>query len=401
MHADKFFRWSAEKPEPSDARKERVLYEMERAYGQYVRWRLPDDWNRRSAFDRAVGRIDMTSSPGLPYLREAPTNGEWLEWDGFVSSEFKLDRLWSDVCRVMSNDWEHLIRVFVKQEPHKKSKVDERRWRLIMASSLPVQVLWHMLFSYMNDREIEQSYYIPSQQGIVLVEGGWKLYRSQWDTLGLTQGLDKSAFDWTCPWWALRLDLDFRRRMGSGSGMAEWTDLAGVLYHHMFESPILVVSDGTAWQQVVPGVMKSGCVNTISTNSHVQVMVHLLVSEDIGVSPYPLCRACGDDTLQHPKHCCDVEYYRNYGIMVKSASDSIEFVGHEFTKTGPHPLYMAKHMKKLRYVKDEHVGQYLDSMARMYVHTRYFDVWRYLADCCGVSLPLSREAYLYWYDVAE
>nr|WKV33698.1 MAG: RNA-dependent RNA polymerase [Riboviria sp.] len=314
----------------------------------------------------------MTSSPGLPYCREATTNRDWLEWNGVSCSNFKLDRLWHDVQSVLAGRWEHLIRVFVKQEPHKKAKVVEKRWRLIMASSLSVQLVWHMLFSYQNDLEIKNAYHIPSQQGVVLVNGGWKRYRQQWLAKGLTCGLDKSAWDWTCASWLLDADLEFRFRSGSGRRMIEWRQLAREMYDRMFVDPVLVLSNGTMWRQVVPGVMKSGCVNTISTNSHCQVFVHFLTCFEQGISPFPVCVACGDDTLQAAEHCADISVYHKFGVKVKSASDDMEFVGHEITSHGPHPLYMAKHVKKLRYVSEEILPQYFDAMARMYVHTRYF-----------------------------
>lgn len=351
---------------------------MEKAYAP-VRWRLPDDYLSREAFEDAVGRLDMTSSPGIPYLREAPTNREWLGWNGVTCDPYKLDRLWHDVQLVIDKKFETILRVFIKQEPHKNAKIAEKRWRLIMAASLPVQIVWHMLFDYMNDAEISNAYFIPSQQGINLVGGGWKQYTNQWESKGLDWGLDKSAWDWTAPYWCMELDLEFRRRMGNGRFMAEWTDLARHLYSQMFEDPKLVLSDGTVWQQCVPGIMKSGCVNTISINSHCQVFMHLLYCFEMNVDIYPLCVACGDDTLQHPKHCGDIKFYDKYGVIVKSASESREFVGHEFTRDGPHPLYMSKHMKKVRYVSEENLGQYFDSMARMYVHTRYFDIWEDLA----------------------
>lgn len=398
LHANNYFRQSASKHGPSELTKQRILYEMEKAYAP-VRWNLPDDYLSKEAYEDALKRLDMTSSPGLPYLREAPTNKEWLGWNGVSCDPYKVERLWYDVQLVIERKFETILRVFIKQEPHKNSKIAEKRWRLIMAASLPVQIVWHMLFDYLNDAEIQNAYFIPSQQGVILVGGGWKQYTNQWEGKGLDWGLDKSAWDWTAPHWCIELDLEFRRRMGSGRFMAEWSGLARHLYSQMFEDPKLVLSDGTVWQQQTPGVMKSGCVNTISINSHCQVIMHLLYCLEKDVSIYPICVACGDDTLQHPKHCDDIEFYRKYGVIVKSASESREFVGHEFTRNGPHPLYMAKHMKKVRYVSEENLAQYFDSMARMYVHTRYYDIWEDLAARCGVPLPMSREAYRYWYDV--
>jgi len=134
---------------------------MEKEY-QPVRWRLPDDFDSQEAMLRAVRRLDMTSSPGIPYMREASTNGAWLGWNGVSCSQVRLDRLWYDVQRFLDGSFEQFIRVFIKSEPHKEAKASEGRWRLIMACALPVQIVWHMLFDEMNDKEIARSYEIPS-----------------------------------------------------------------------------------------------------------------------------------------------------------------------------------------------------------------------------------------------
>lgn len=401
VHSHKFFKPSSRAKVPSDEYKQRMLYDMELAYRE-SRWVLPDDFLEYGRFLDAVRSLDMTSSPGIPYMREATSNGEWLKWNGFEADHFQLARLWHDVKLVFDGKAGPLyLRTFIKQEPHKISKVMEKRWRLIQASPLAEQVCWSMLFKYHNDREIAKSYFIPSQHGIKLVGGGWKRYRSQWQTLGLEYGLDKSAWDWTMPYWAICLDLEFRRRMGVGSQLGQWHKLATMLYDRMFKDAILVTSDGSMWRQTVPGVMKSGCFNTISTNGHGQSMIHCCVCYDEGLAVEPMCKSCGDDTLSAARHVHNISAYTKYGVIVKSASESLEFVGHEFTSSGPHPLYMAKHLKKIQYVTEENIAQYLDSMARMYIHTRYFDLWASVAHASGYDLPLSRDAYLYWYDVCE
>lgn len=343
----------------------------------------------------------MTSSPGLPYSREAPTNGQWLKWNGVECDDIQLNRLWHDVQLVLRDEWDTELRVFVKQEPHKKAKAKEGRWRLIMCSPLCVQVAWKMLFSILNDIEINQSYFIPSQQGIVLVGGGWRQYFDSWKKEGVTMGLDKSAWDWTAPFWCIMLDFELRKRLCRGGRIADWEKIGRILYRHMFEDPTLVLSDGSRFKQIVPGVMKSGCESTISINSHCQVFMHLVVCYDCGIGVHPLPKCCGDDTLQHPKHVNSIDAYTRYGVVIKSASEETEFVGHEFTERGPHPLYMGKHIKNVQYVPDDVFPDYLESMARMYVHTRYYDLWEYLANMNGTPLAMSKEYYLYWYDYSD
>jgi len=400
VHSETYFRPSANAYVPTELTQERILYEAEKAYAPCV-WDLNDEFDKHSSFLEAVKRLDMTSSPGYPYQREATTNGAWLKWNGVSCDQIQLARLWYDVQLVLKDKWDHIIRVFIKPEPHKKAKMEEGRWRLIMASSLPVQVAWHMLFGQMNDIQIEKSYHIPSQQGIVLVGGNWKQYYRSWKSMGTTCGVDKSSWDWTAPYWAIQLELQLRFRLARGERKMDWLETAKLLYRHMFEDPTLMTSDGHLFKQQIPGVMKSGCVNTISLNSHCQVFLHMAVCIEAQISMHPLPRVCGDDTLHHAKHTLHLDLYKRYGIQIKESSETTEFVGHRFTDEGPIPLYMMKHLKKMRYVDDETMDQYLDSMARMYVHTEYFEFWEKVAKALGNPLPYSRQYYKYWYDYGD
>lgn len=402
VHTRNYFKLTETACVPDDETQSWILYTMEKEY-ENAKWRLPRNWWSYDAFVEAVRWLEMTSSPGLPYMREAPSNGAWLKWDGVKCDEFQLRRLWFETQQVFDERFELRLRVFIKQEPHRKAKADIHRWRLIMAAPLNVQVAWQMCFRYMNDIEIQNSYFLPSQQGINMVGGMWKAYYNQWCENRQTCGMDKSAWDWTAPRWALFMDLEFRRRMGRGID-DNWIHKSYELYRQMFEHPILVLSDGSEYQQEVPGIMKSGCVNTISTNSHCQVFVHLAVARKFGIPVEPLPRCVGDDTLCTYEQAVPgiIDHYKSFGVILKSISDTLEFVGREFTERGPRPLYIGKHVVKCHYVKDENMVEYLDSMAREYCHSpEYYNIWEKLANALGLELPLSREAYLHWYDFEE
>lgn len=384
---------------PSSQLQQKILYQAEQIYRPVV-WVLRDDFDSYDAFILAVRGLDKTSSPGHPYTKQAPTTGIWLKWNGIEADYTRLQQLWIDVQMVMTGEYNSILRTFIKQEPHKIRKVQENRHRLIIASPLCVQVAWHMMFDAMNDLEIQECYNIPSQQGLVLTGGGWKQFTQQWKSKGLTAGLDISAWDWTAPRWALAMDLEFRKRMGRGHRLEEWHTISSRLYHQMFDNPTIITSGGQLFKQVVPGIMKSGCVNTISTNSHCQIFIHLAVCHHRGVSIHPVPVACGDDTLQHLAHTEDLTTYRKMGLQIKFVSETTEFVGHEF-KPEPHPCYWLKHIFKLHYVEDEHLPTYLDAMARMYCHTDYYWFWNDVALDLGCPLQHSRTAYKYWYDYSD
>lgn len=362
-----------------------------------------DNFDSFQSFMDAVARLDKTSSPGYPFMMEKPTIGEWLGFNGCTYNEFQIMLLWNKVTDLMnSQDNDILWRVFIKQEPHKIAKIENKRYRLIMSPPLHVQVLWQMLFSKQNDIEIARSYYIPSQQGIIMPYGGWKKYYSQWLHQGTVCGTDATAWDWTFPGWMILLDLRFRKSMirGLEKYTNKWERLADRLYQDAFRDCKIIFSSGRIFQQTFWGIMKSGCVNTISTNSHGGFIYHILYCLDTRTSLYPLPKCVGDDQLQHQKHLQDVSVYEKYGKIIKSISDTIEFVGHEFHETGPRPMYIFKHLYNLMYQDENLVNETLDSYFRLYANYDYgFDLFTDISTRLGLSENFpSRRWYKRWYN---
>lgn len=392
-----YFRAAVESQKPTDDELGYVLGILEKAY-KSASYHLPDDFLQYSHFESILNRLELNSSPGYPFSMEAPTIGTWLKHNGLEADEEQKLRLWHCVQDLLRMEEEEMIfNVFVKDEPHKKEKLDEGRCRLIMASPLHFQVLWHMLFDIGNDAEILESLHIPSQQGVKLPNGEWKLYYNLWKERGYDVGLDKRAWDWTVPGWKLELDLELRNRLAFGPQKQRWLELARWTYKRAFHDPVIMLSNGMLYKQLYPGLMKSGLVNTISTNSHLQVADHVLVCKRMGFPVFPLPVACGDDTLQR-KEQVDVACYRSLGSNIKSASDGLEFVGHKFLDTGPEPLYLEKHLCNILHTKQELIPEVLDSMCRLYVNSERYVIWERLAELLGVDhLLMSRSYYHFWY----
>lgn len=360
-----------------------------------------DGFDSYENYIKCLNNLDFTSSPGYPHNLYRSTIGEWLGYDGLTFNEMQVNQLWLEV-QSLFEDIDCYWRVFIKQEPHKQEKIEEGRLRLIICAPLHVQVLWQMMFSEMNSNEIANAYNIPSQQGIILCYGGWKHYLDQWAKNGTTCGADKRAWDWTVPGWMLKLDLEFRTRMIRGSDRSKrlWTHASAKLYEDSFKTTKLLFSDGQVYQQQNWGIMKSGCVNTISTNSHCQVFLHILYCLDTGTAIEPMVRALGDDTLQHEKHLVDLSVYEKYGVKIKSVSTTIEFAGNEFKQVGPQPMYLYKHLYNLYYIEDDVLEETLDSYQRLYCHCdEGWDILEVLITSLGLGhLYPSRRYYQRWYD---
>lgn len=384
--------------EPSEGEKEMILNIMEPYYrGCSVN---VDDFDTYEHFRVCLGKLDMQSSPGYPLMMEKTTIGDWLGYNGVTFNEIQVEKLWLMVQEILEGEFDCLWRVFIKQEPHKIHKILSKRYRLILCPPLPVQMVWQMLFAKQNNREIEKSYFIPSQQGIILPYGNWKLYYDQWKRQGTTWGTDATAWDWTLPGWVLQLDLKFRERQVFGLRVNDWLVVAERLYRDAFKDCKVVFSNGRVFQQQYWGIMKSGCVNTISSNSHGGMMFHILYSLEANISVEPAPKCVGDDKLVAEQHCQYLEIYEKYGNKIKSVSEMCEFVGHEFHDEGPRPMYIGKHVYNFLYVKDENMLDTIESYLRL--NALYDSGWNFWIDIVnrlGLSSEvLSRRYYKSWYN---
>nr|UJG28007.1 VP2 [Ulaatai Melophagus solemo-like virus] len=360
-----------------------------------------DHFDTYDHFRKCLAHLDFQATPGYPFMGEKSTIGEWLGFNGVTFDELQVEKLWLMVNDLLvSDEIDCLWRVFIKQEPHKLKKIQERRYRLIMCPPLHVQVLWQMLFMEQNAKEIEMAYHIPSQQGMMLPYGHWKIYYDQWRSQGTTSGTDAQAWDWTVPGWIFKLDLEFRKRQARGLRVDQWMVQTAKLYRNAFRDAKLLFSNGRVFQQLSWGVMKSGCVNTISTNSHGGVFYHILYCLIKNIPVYPLPKVCGDDKLSHPMHVDDIEVYQRYGYVVKSISPTIEFVGHEFHPTGPRPMYIGKHVFNFLYSDDTNMEDMLESYLRLNaLYDDGFNFWMSIAKELGlVGKVLSRNYYRSWYN---
>lgn len=363
---------------------------------------LPEDYISRRRFEEVIRTLNFRASPGYPYSLEYTTIGEWLGFDGLSFDSYQVDRLWYDVECAIRGDTEMILKAFVKMEPHKKAKIQAGRWRVIMGFPLNYQVLWKMVFDYGNKAMLEASYDIPTQFGLRLMGGDWKLYRRQWVHLGLNAGTDISAFDWCVTLRKMRRVYELRRRLAKGPHVEEWFKLASRLLDEMFHNVKVLYPNGEVWRIVWDAVQKSGSPNTIADNSVLRLYEAVVVALSNGLSVYPLPRTVGDDALERVQ--LSQEYvelltgaYKRRGWVLKQVVPGVDFVGHMFTAQGPVPNYVGKHLWRFVHMPEEVVPEFLEGMARLYCHSPHFWIWESLALKRGVKL-MSKSYYEAWYD---
>lgn len=376
--------------DPSDMEVALCLSYLEENY------RLPSlsgEWFSFDVYVACLSDLDFTSTPGIPYMREAPTIGQWLGWDGLGGyNQVQVLRLWHDVQLCLAGRWEHRFRAFVKEEPHKKAKIAQQRWRLILCAALPMQMLWRMAVKHQNDWLNDHPYECPSAHGLVFCYGGWRRFRAVCKAKGLEYSRDISSWDVNAPGWVFRVVKEFRQRAG---GPESWLRCLDLLYRDAFAESVIRFSNGVVVKQCYEGTMKSGLFVTIADNSLAMVAMHFLASLRSGQRVGSVW-ATGDDVLQ--SHISDsyVDELEGLGCRVKEVERKLVFMGTDFSGVGPEPVYLSKHVVNF-WVSEDFVEDKLDAYARLWCHSRWYHFWRALASSSAVTLR-SQSYYRFWYD---
>lgn len=380
-------------------------------YRRYSKWELAPDFFSRSHFLRVLYKLDLSTSPGIPYLHVASSTGIYLGFNGFTFTETeRVNALYESVRNWFSNSGaRNPIRIFIKDEPHKLSKIANGKLRLISSTPLELEVIEHMLFDEQNEAETGHWATGPFKVGITLSGGGWKLI----ETRGMFLCADKSSWDWSVPGWAMMLDLKYRRHccLTKGTAFEDWKSKSLKYYSYMYGGGCLFqLSSGHKFRQLVSGIIKSGSVITLSSNTHLQLWYHHLALHRMGEMGNPRMSAMGDDTVVElgSRDRRFVERYvaatESLGCKIKEYEvmcNRVEFIGFKFARNELTPLYQTKHL--FRILSQVNKGILVDSL-QMYRRTyckspvRLYQLYDLLLTLIEPSKAASREELCHWLD---
>lgn len=363
---------------------------MERASNVFaeVQWEIPQDFLSHAHFLRVVSGLDMSSSPGYPYMRSSPTNSVLfgVDLDGNLD-QAKTDVIWRVVeLRIRERLEADPIRLFVKSEPHKLKKLEDGRYRLISSVSVVDQIIDHMLFDSMNELFVENWTRTPVKVGWAPTGSGWKAFpRSP------RLALDKSSWDWTVRLWLCELVLALRVKLclTRGDLFNKWLTLAIYRYEQLYKNPLFVTSGGFLLRQRESGVQKSGCVNTLADNSLQQWLLDCRVRLEHSL-PFDeeSMWIMGDDTSQEPVG--DERYFDwlSEFCIVKEKHIAPEFCGFRFLHNGRiEPLYKGKHAYNLLHLNPKVAADVARSYTLLYHRSVHRDWMRALFAEMGLEIP--------------
>jgi len=208
------------------------------------------------------------------------------------------------------------FKIFVKGDPHKLSKLVEGRLRLIFSESLIDNTIARLLCSLQNNTEITLWDSISSKPGMGLDDSGLRRLTQNVLDLALDGEIansDVKGWDWSVQEWELLNDLERRIELNNSRGTV-WERVARAHYYCMARK-VMVLSDGTMYQQTIPGVIPSGWYNTSSTNSFMRALDHSMVAHMAGQAERANCVVMGDDCVERYFDHAQ-EYYKKLGKTV-------------------------------------------------------------------------------------
>lgn len=280
------------------------------------------------------------------------TNGEILGWDGVKFDQERVSLVKDCVrlrfAKLLDGEvcFDH-IKVFVKQEAHKLSKLADGRLRLISAVSLVDTMVDRILFGWLGRAMLNNVGRTPCLVGWSPVRGGWRQLNDKYRGKPVIC-LDKEAWDWTVPAWLVDLWLCVIKQLAHNAP-DWWLRMVELRFRILFEIALFEFEDGTVVEQCVKGIMKSGCYLTIILNSLGQSLLHNVAVDRCGwEAPQDDPDVIGDDTVQEavPDLPLYVKHLEDLGVIVKGArvQHFVEFAGFAYDGRVCFPAYWQKHL---------------------------------------------------------
>nr|UGO57384.1 MAG: hypothetical protein 1 [Riboviria sp.] len=348
---------------------------------------FPED-DLEVAFYEALMDLDPSSTPGIcPLSVHGTTIGEILGYDPSDMMRYTNADMIECFKALVMERIEILkrgdlvfdpIKVFIKREPHKISKILDNRQRIISAVSMVDTMIDRILFrnfaSWMKDEKDWPCYY-----GYTPLIGGYRtikeLFRGK-----TVLSTDKSSWDWTAQEWTIMACFHIMANKACFADDASekiWRRVALSRFTALYRYATFRFADGQMIAQNKWGIQKSGCYLTLLLNSMSQWV--LALQADPKLSKMTAYVAVGDDELREAPE--DVEAYlaalEKSGCIVKDhhisgPDEPFEFCGFVYPRNGlPTPAYGPKHQFSLAHCRFGLEVATLTSYQIMYAFTPF------------------------------
>lgn len=326
-----------------------TLYSYNReAYWWYITALLPE--------------IKRDAGPGIPYSKKYRTNGDLLDYATPYLINTTLDRIelmmntsLADIKamtpeELVKGNYMDPVRLFIKNEPHKREKCIQKRFRLIMSVSIVDKLIEMVLGKHYNKAQIASWREIPSKPGMGFSDEAIASLIGAVKDHGVEKlaAADISGWDWSVPSWLLELEARFRTELNS----CKTEYYQGMLYKkaHIEANSVYSLSDGVLMKLNFSGVQNSGKYNTSSSNSFMRLAAAVLIGADWGF-------AMGDDCIESYVPNA-IERYSRFGFQAKmyepigNLENGFEFCSHIYSLKGAYSVNIVRGMMTLLNHKD-------------------------------------------------
>lgn len=309
-------------------------------------------------FIQTVNNINPKASPGYPWGLLVNEKGRFCEEDLRTVYECVNVRLrnYLSVGSVSDGPLKAItlvreglvdpVRLFIKNEPHSREKVDSGRLRLVSSVSMIDELIERLLFGPQNEAEIKEWKTCLSKPGMGLSQDSQaaSLFENAAPHLKRGKKSDVSGWDWCFKSWLYDADLKMRARLNNGFGTV-WHTLAKCRFECM-KWTLFATSSGRVFAQMKPGIMLSGSYLTSSTNSRGRVLLARLCGAIWAIA---MGDDCNEDNEATPIEMEVV--YRKYGFRIRDVAacdeDSFEFCSHTIMSDKAIPLNFPKGLFRL------------------------------------------------------
>lgn len=307
----------------------------------------------KSLIDKVISKsvFNKEGGPGIPMFKFGSDKGQILQEHrplviDLVYRRIRLlrdtphsDLLEKSAIQLVSEGYVDIVKLFIKDEPHKKEKISNKRFRLIFSRSLideiVERVLFSELFDYFNARWTELS---PSQGIGFTDEMSLSLVAkisSVLDKLGELESNDISGWDFSVTYQLLselaKIYIELLRADDDCSNVIRNVVLC-------VARKVMCTSDGKLYIFLQDGVMSSGCYMTGNGNSIIRSFLATCVSIVLGARPEQMfSKTMGDDCIEDRFGGAKrSEVYLKFGFrvtdtaVIESKSSGFSFCSHWF-----------------------------------------------------------------------
>jgi hypothetical protein len=252
-------------------------------------------------FRLLLSGLKPDAGPGLPFSLHWSENKDVIAALPELLFEAVIDRL-GLLCQQMpdhvrtaadfvSYGYCDPYKLFIKNEPHVRTKIENGRFRIIFSVSIVDQCVAKVLFDDQNSLEKEVWRMIPTKCGLGFTqEHDRAIVDYVMENCEITpDSTDASGWDFSVQGWELELVANSRIAQSGLPPNHPWS-VAVRNYYKVTSLKCLVQTDGQIWEQTEPGIMASGLLNTGQDNSKIGYL-------DRKILNIPFVMQAGDDSV--------------------------------------------------------------------------------------------------------